>query len=406
MILFLIDKVNARWEYTFEFIFDLRGVDYQLTDNPELFEQSKDTKFKVPSRFGRLLLGKEIHSEMKETDILSKLFFVLTRMEEYSPVALDKLNRFSAKNSWQYKNDLLEKCVCDQWALEFIALVETTLDLKIGRKPASVEIIPSFDIDNAFAYKYKTGKRRVLSLMKDVFNRNGKRIKERNSVLKGEQKDPYDSFDKILKIAAEFPVRLFWLVGDYGQPDYNISIETKEMDELVKRLNEKMKIGIHPSFRSNKKAQLLPNEIHRLENVKGASVDISRQHFLKLSFPSTYQELIRNHIKQDYTMGFADAVGFRNGTAHAFPWFDLTKNEKSDVLMYPFAYMDGTLNEYLKLSPLMANLKIEELFLEVKKYGGQFSFIWHNETISEYGIWKGWSSVLDYTLTLSTNTSK
>jgi hypothetical protein len=41
------------------------------------------------------------------------------------------------------------------------------------------------------------------------------------------------------------------------------------------------------------------------------------------------------------------------------------------------------------------------LFDEVKKYGGQFSFIWHNETIGNYGIWKDWSEVFDFSIDLN-----
>jgi hypothetical protein len=63
--------------------------------------------------------------------------------------------------------------------------------------------------------------------------------------------------------------------------------------------------------------------------------------------------------------------------------------------------MDGTLNEYLKLTPKEAIKKIQLLFDEVKKYGGQFSFIWHNETIGNYGIWKDWSEVFDFSLDLN-----
>jgi hypothetical protein len=64
--------------------------------------------------------------------------------------------------------------------------------------------------------------------------------------------------------------------------------------------------------------------------------------------------------------------------------------------------MDGSLNEYLKLSTTEAKNRIEKLLQEVEKFGGDFIFLWHNETITDHGIWKGWSSVLDFTLSLKT----
>ncbi len=400
MILLFVDQVTPRWKYTFEFIFGLRGIDFELTDDNKIFENAPETKFQLPSIFGKLLNGNEIHSELQEKDILSRLFFVLSRMEEYQPKELDSMERFSAKSSWQFQNECLEQCVCDRWAHEFIDMIEKLTGSSLNRKKSATEIIPTFDIDNAFAFQFKEGKRRLLSNVKDIVTGDFNRFKERKNVLSGKEKDPYDSYSKIEKIAEDFSTRMFWLVGDYGNKDFNISIETEGIQQLIKRFQAKVQIGIHPSYLSNSHMDLLSKEISRLQQFTENKVEISRQHFLKLRFPSTYQNLLKNGIQEDYSMGFADAVGFRNGTAHPFPWFDLSKNAKTDLMIYPFACMDGTLHEYLHLTITAAKQKIDQLYQEVEQMGGQFSFIWHNETISDYGKWKGWSEVLDYTLTL------
>ncbi len=400
MIVFLIDTITPRWEYTFDFIFGIRGIEYQLMKDETEFSASAHPKFRIPEKMGALLRTDEVKLTLVDEDLLSRLFFVLTRMEEYEANSLDEHGRFSGKQSWQFKNDCLQLCVCDRWAIEFIVFLEKELIIALKRKQPVVEIIPTFDIDNAFAYKHKKGVRKVLSSAKDLMTSNTERIKERVAVLSGKERDPYDGFGKIETIAKDYSVRLFWLVGDYGKPDYNISIETPEIGSLINQLNGSMHLGIHPSYRSNSKASLLLKEIVSLESVLEENIRISRQHFLKLHLPNTYQNLLENGIKADYSMGFADQVGFRNGTANPFPWFDLSKNEISDLTIYPFAYMDGTLNEYLKLTTEEAKSKIAELYKEVEQYGGQFSFIWHNETITDYKIWKGWSEVLDFTLNL------
>jgi hypothetical protein len=144
----------------------------------------------------------------------------------------------------------------------------------------------------------------------------------------------------------------------------------------------------------------LHQEIERLEEIVTKRIHKSRQHYLKLQFPFSYQTLIDQEITDDYTMGFADIAGFRAGTARAFLWFDLSKNEVTTLRVHPFAYMDGTLNEYLHLSPEDAKNKIKQLHEEVNQYGGDFIFIWHNETLGDKRKWKGWLEVFYYTLDL------
>jgi hypothetical protein len=84
-----------------------------------------------------------------------------------------------------------------------------------------------------------------------------------------------------------------------------------------------------------------------------------------------------------------------------FPWFDLIKNERTDLMIYPFAYMDGTLNEYLHLTPEEAMHLIRSLYEEISLFGGNFTFIWHNETLNNRGKWEGWREVFNYSLNLA-----
>jgi len=165
-------------------------------------------------------------------------------------------------------------------------------------------------------------------------------------------------------------------------------------------MGEKAVVGLHPSYKSNSYELFVKEEKARLENILETDIELSRQHFLKLKVKITYPNLVSLGFKKDYSMGYADQVGFRNGTARPYFWFDLTKNQITDLMIYPFVYMDGTLNEYLQLSIDESKNVIWKLHCEVTRFGGDFSFIWHNETIGDYGKWKGWSEVLEYTLSL------
>ena len=81
-----------------------------------------------------------------------------------------------------------------------------------------------------------------------------------------------------------------------------------------------------------------------------------------------------------------------------FPWFDLIANKETALTVHPVIVMDSTLLSYLRLSTAQALEKIDSLRNEVRLNGGQFTSLWHNETVAERGIWKGWREVWLYCL--------
>ena len=114
--------------------------------------------------------------------------------------------------------------------------------------------------------------------------------------------------------------------------------------------------------------------------------------------PQTYQKLQNAGIADDYTMGFASMVGFRTGTCTAFNFFDLSRNQRTELMIHPFQTMDVTLKNYLKMNPEQAWLQIEKLMLEVKNVNGTFVSLWHNESLKDSGQWLGWRKVFEQIL--------
>ena len=122
----------------------------------------------------------------------------------------------------------------------------------------------------------------------------------------------------------------------------------------------------------------------------------SRQHFLILHLPHTYQKLIDNDILEDYSMGYAAHTGFRAGTCTPYKFFDLDTESATDLTVYPFALMEATLKYYMKLQPEQAIEHISEIVEKVKKVDGTFIGLWHNETLNDVGIWSGWRRVFEH----------
>lgn len=426
MLHIFVTDLNERMKYTFEFIFKERGVRYKLWYNYNEFIEITEPRLNYSTTrikevlsidpslvlydkdIGNYAIDKDIfhHEECLtfngKTDPIASIFYILSRMEEYTSIHRDKFGRFQGVNSVLYRFGWLEKVICDRWAMDIINWLKEKQILKPHLKKQHVSLLPTFDIDNAYAYKHKGIWRTILSNSKDFLLGRQKRLIERQKVQTGSYRDPYDTYDKIYELKDKgLPFKMFWLLGDFAKYDRNISHRHKRHRRLIKRMHTACDIGIHPSVKSNNYEYFLHNEIERLEKIIDNRVCFSRQHYLVVKLPITYETLIEQEIKDDYTMGYADICGFRLGTAKPINWFNLKINKPTKLILHPFAFMDGTLNEYMKLSPLEAIAKIASLYGEVAEFGGEFSFIWHNETIGNYGIWKGWLDVYDFSINLN-----
>ena len=140
-------------------------------------------------------------------------------------------------------------------------------------------------------------------------------------------------------------------------------------------------------------AEKLKKEKKRLENIINTPLKNSRQHYLRLELPETYQNLIDVDIENDFSMGYAKVVGFRASTCTPFYFYDLDFEIQTPLKVYPFAFMDATLKDSLDLNRKEAFEKIKQLIDEVKNVNGTLVTLFHNETLSENHRWKGWSNI-------------
>ncbi len=419
MILVVVDEINERISYTFDFIFKSRGIEFALTTNESKEEKAahsvlvyseketgKNTILAAPIMTSKKIENHQISKSNFQneeclafdevTDPIASIFYLLSRYEEYVCLNKDEHNRFPFIESLLNKFNWIEKAMCDRLAKEILLFIGVDV-----QPPKNIEIIPTFDIDNTFAYQLKSGKQKIMSVCKDLFQLNFSRLKERKSVLNGELKDPYDTFDKIKGIAQRFPAtKVFWLVGELAEKDRNISIFNVEHQDLIREINATSSVNLHPSYASFLSLERLQKEKQNLEETIHRKITASRQHFLRFQLPDSFRLLEKVGFRDEYSMGFAEKIGFRSSTAHEHLWFDLEQNRISNLTIHPFVYMDGTLNEYMQLSIDESKIRIKELYNEVLQFGGDFVFLWHNETIGDYQKWEEWSSVLEFTLNL------
>ena len=327
-------------------------------------------------------------------DVFAATFYLITRYEEYLPHVKDKYERFPAEESLAFKANFLEKPLIDIWAYKFKLLLKEKFPSHqfIDRK---FEYISTIDVDIAYCYKRKGVLRTIGGLLNDLSRFRLLDIWLRILVLLGFRRDPFDTFDLLLDFQKQYGIKtiFFFLVGHYTTYDKNISSGNTNYKSLIKSVADYADVGLHPSYFTMKNEGLMKKEKLRLENILNRPALKSRQHFLRLDMPETYQNMVNLEIHEDYTMGYAAHYGFRASTCTPFYFYDLDYEIQTPLKVYPFAVMDGTLRDYLDLSNKRAFEVIIKLATEVRKVDGTFITIFHNETLSNRGRWRRWKKL-------------
>ena len=330
-------------------------------------------------------------------DIFAASFYLISRYEEYLPHVKDEFERFPADESLAFQNKFLDKPVIDIWALKLKKiLIERFPDFenKLDNK-RKFKFISTIDVDMAFKYKHKGLIRSIGGLMNDVFHFRLKEIWERFLVIFILRKDPFDTFHKLLYLQKKYniPTMYFFLLSEYTTYDKNISAGNINYKLLIKNIADYTKVGIHPSYFSMKNELKIKKEKKIMENIVNFPITKSRQHYLRMELPHTYQKLVDIEIEEDYTMGYASQYGFRASTCTPFNFYDLGFEIQTPLKVYPFAVMDGTLKDYLNYTPKKAFNTIINLANEVKKVNGTFITIFHNESVGGSGRWRTWNKL-------------
>lgn len=421
-MLVLVPKITGRVVYTFELIMgSLLRLDFELTADAVKFEAYEGPKLHyAPQSLGQkafvqaseLLFERHLHQQtfrcvgfegtvapyavddsdsLLPFDVFSASFFLVTRYEEYLPNERDMYGRFKAENSWMYRNNMLQKPLVNIWALSLGERLQRIYP-ELTLKKKKFEFVPTYDIDAAWAYLHKGFYRTVGAFLRDLSAGNHDEIRKRHEVLRGKRKDPFDSFSFQFDLQKEFKLRpiYFVLCGEYDTNDKNISIRKEAFQSLIKTLGDYADVGIHPSFSSFLDIDKMRTEIENLSEVLHRPLTKSRQHFLRMNLPRSYQTLIDLDISDDYTMGYASQAGFRAGIADTFFFYDLENDMVTPLRVHPFALMDGTLRDYLNLDVDSSLALAQQLVDEVKAVGGTFIYLTHNETLGGEKRWLGW----------------
>lgn len=436
MLAILIEKPSPRIEYIFSLIFkDLLKIDFQIhysfdTWNGNFFLKILYSSLDLPAEncpSNYLFFGK--HAFIDENYVRDKLdlnlfllenlpisfphqagdsaiipydvfawcFYLVSRYEEYLPYTADHHGRFSAKESIAYKKNFLSLPLVNLWAKKIGMYLQKKFPSILLPTP-QYRWLPTYDIDIAYLYLCRKRSRSIGGLLRDVSQQNWLAVRERINVLSDRAEDRYNTYaylDALHQKIDVSPIYFFLFAKTRQRYDTNVDIKCPIFQQLVTRLSHQYELGIHPSYQSNTDFNILKGEYFSLSKMIQKDITYSRQHFLKLHLPKTYQELLKLGIQKDFSMGYADSTGFRASISTEYTWYDLSVEKSTSLRVVPFMAMDVTLKNYMGLPDKQVVSHLLELYCTVREVGGDFVTIFHNNIFSEDSIWKGWRKIYE-----------
>ncbi len=328
-------------------------------------------------------------------DIFSAIFFLLSRYEEYDRYTPDKHGRYPATCSLLHKNGWLQRPLVDEWVNEFRVLLGQYLNITVPTPAFRFQ--PTYDIDIAYSYRHKGSMRTIGAYARALLRLDIKGMSRRTDVLRGRQKDPYDSFRWLRQQHKEYgysPTYFILAALHTTDHDKNIPPTHPAMVHIIHGIAKEGNFGIHPSYYSDS-GDVLQQERSTLEQVAGRNTTLSRQHYIRAILPRTYRALLAQGITDDHSMGYGAHLGFRAGTGSSFLWYDLENEATTALRVHPFCFMDTTAHFENKLNAQQAFEKLAAMARLLQRTGSTLTTVFHNFSLGTDDQWRGWKQAYE-----------
>ena len=320
-------------------------------------------------------------------DIFASSFFMLTRWEEYVNKKRDKHNRFPAYESLAYNNNFLDRPIVNEY-LEMLWNMFKFLGCKQERKKREFELVLTHDVD--VAYKYTSLLNIFREIMGDVVKRKNIKLAMnnlKNSFLNYIRiiQDPFDTYDYLMDISEKAGVKSHFFLHSSNNAKQDIN-----NDKYLKKISKKILkrghiLGYHPPYNAYNNYRLFLENKNRIENIIEKKLKIGRMHFLRFEIPTTWQIWEDANMEWDSTLSYSDKEGFRCGVCYSYGVFNVLTRKKLKIKEKPLVVMEGSFTTYQPdITPIQMEQKINKLMNKVKKYNGEFVFLWHNSSFNTF----------------------
>jgi hypothetical protein len=327
-------------------------------------------------------------------EVFGSAFFLLTRYEEAVCEERDEHGRFPASASLAVAEDFLHRPLAHEYAELLWAALRATWP-RLERPPRAGTLRPSHDVDWP-----RTPARPAAAVARTVA---GDLVRRRDPLLAADRtrwevarrrgrlrRDPHDTFDELMELSEAAGVQsAFYFMAGVTRPgiDGGYALDDPWIAAILRRIHGRgHEIGLHPSYESFRAPEVVARELATLrEACARLGIDQpvrgGRQHFLRWENPTTWQAWDDAGLAYDSTLTFAARAGFRAGACVEYPAFNLRTGRALQLRERPLIVMEGSLLQYARATHREAADVIVRLRRECRRYGGDFTVLWHNSSL-------------------------
>lgn len=142
-------------------------------------------------------------------------------------------------------------------------------------------------------------------------------------------------------------------------------------------------LGLHGSFHAAER-DLYAFEAERIRQVTGAKVNLHRNHYLRLNTRRFCTQLEQAGIAVDFTLGYSQRTGFRNGVCVPFRPWNLDTDTPGNLAAVPLVFMEKP-GYQLDPEPMLRDL--DQKLASAASCGGAVSLLVHPEVFAVDRRW-------------------
>jgi hypothetical protein len=332
-------------------------------------------------------------------DLLGAAFFMLTRLEEATSLEMDGHGRFPSAKSFVVRNNLVLRPIVDE-NVEFLRACLERLWPGSTTLSNEYSVAISHDIDHPFLYHglspLASSVRAVRRIAGDLTRRRSFATARETAagyigyLFHGSAADPYLTLNYLMETSERFGKQstFFFIVDPSmeidGRPYGTDPAIHSAIIDIARRGHA---IGLHASYasfcaptRAAREAECLRTLLDNL-GVEPCAIGV-RHHYLRWSANDHWVMWDDAGVAYDATLGFSDQAGFRCGTCHEFPTFDLAGRRQLKLVERPLLIMDVAVFPDTGIESRQAQVvglsSIDKIVAKCRAYKGRLEILWHN----------------------------